>query len=48
MSMPNRFCVIERRLDIIEKKLGIKNSDKLLYRQVLPKEFQDIQEDKDE
>ena len=26
MSMPNRFALIERRLDIIESRLGIKNS----------------------
>jgi len=36
MSMPNRFCVIERRLDIIEAKLGIENSDAELNRQVVP------------
>lgn len=36
MSMPNRFCVIERRLDTIEKKLGTINSDSQLNKQVLP------------
>lgn len=34
MSMPNRFCVIERRLDIIEIKLGIDNSSADLNRSV--------------
>ena len=30
MSMPNRFCVIERRLDIIEKVLKIEIPRRLL------------------
>ncbi len=34
MSMPNRCCVNERRLDIIEAKLGIENSVAELNRAV--------------
>jgi len=41
MSMPNRFAVIERRLDIIEEKLGIENSVSELNKQVLPKNLKD-------
>lgn len=37
MSMPNRFCVIERRLDIIEARLGIENDVDELNRSVIPK-----------
>ena len=39
MSMPNRCCVNERRLDIIEEKLGIENSVAELNRPVLPGDY---------
>lgn len=42
MSMPNRFCVIERRLDIIEERLDIENSETDLNKQVLPKKDLDV------
>ena len=39
--MPNRFAVIERRLDIIEDRLQITNPDEELNKQVIPKDALD-------